>query len=341
MIPSKLLESIFQQSHTIKGAIFVVIISLAFIGCQKDGSTDSGNPESMTLTIDTAFVTISSLKLQWTKSVAGDFQRYDIHISTYSSFIPTDTNRYGLILIRDTTNLTVVGLASSTVYYFRVRVITSGGKIPTSNEASPTTKGPPGFIPVDASVRFIHAARKLPSVEVSVQSVVRDILNFEAASPYRTYPAGTRLMSVMNNGTTLDSEAVAFLGNAKASVFILDKPSISSRRFSFLAERYNFSPPGDPTAALVRCANASLGLDTAALRLGGPAGTVVGGFAPYGKAGLYQVLSPQLATFTVTGHNDTTGLGSPLSVNLSINKRYTIVVLDTMPTPRLKSFIDD
>lgn len=310
--------------------------------CQKSTTIEPGNLEPVVLSIDFSSITSSSIRSTWTRYDGPNFLKYDIHYSRTPNLVPADTNRYTTFTVRETTQTTVTNLLSNTTYYFKIRVFVQDGRFADSNEPSATT-APPGPVPVlyTATIRFVHTARTLPTVAVRVDATIRDTISFEAASAYRVYPAGTRLIALLDNGSVLESEPVAFTVDAKATVFILDKPSGSSRRFSFLSERYIFQQPTLPDSALLRFVNASLGLDTASLHVGSPGGIMIGSRVPFGKASPYGSWQPGAMSLFLTRHNDTTVIGTPTVISFSANRRYTIVALDSMPAPRLKFFIDD
>jgi len=87
-------------------------------------------------------VTVSTMDIEWSESLAGDFARYEVYRSKFGNFSPVA----GLMVAQITDKLSVVyratGLEPSTTYFFKVRVVDTGGLTNDSNEVTDTTPGP-------------------------------------------------------------------------------------------------------------------------------------------------------------------------------------------------------
>ena len=99
------------------------------------------SPPSAVLLYAPTSATSSSLMLTWTMNNDNDFARYEIHKSTSPLFTISQNTLVATINVRTTTTYTAIGLASSTTYYFKVRVVDTGALYADSNEVSGTTLG--------------------------------------------------------------------------------------------------------------------------------------------------------------------------------------------------------
>jgi len=87
-----------------------------------------------------------SLRLEWGRTDAPDFDRYEVHGAQSSGFTETvHTIQGGPITNPATNTLRVERLQPGATYYFRVRVQTQDGRSSTSNEVSALTRKPAGF----------------------------------------------------------------------------------------------------------------------------------------------------------------------------------------------------
>ena len=92
-------------------------------------------------------ITVSTMDIEWSESPVSDFARYEVYRSSFGNFSPTPA----MLIAQITDPLAVVyratGLQPSTTYFFKVRVVDTGGLFNDSNEVTDTTPGP-DFPPV-------------------------------------------------------------------------------------------------------------------------------------------------------------------------------------------------
>jgi hypothetical protein len=94
-------------------------------------------PSSLTATASGS----SQINLSWTASTTNGVT-YDVYGSTANGFTPGAGNRLAAGVT--TTTFSVTGLNASTVYYFRVTAVNSGGESSATNQATATTTGSVG-----------------------------------------------------------------------------------------------------------------------------------------------------------------------------------------------------
>ena len=79
-------------------------------------------------------VPVGSVRLSWTESLAKDFARYEVHMSTIKEFEPTNDTKVHTIDNILTTSDEISGLQPTTEYYFKIVVWTSYDQYSVSNE---------------------------------------------------------------------------------------------------------------------------------------------------------------------------------------------------------------
>jgi photosystem II stability/assembly factor-like uncharacterized protein len=79
-------------------------------------------------------ITDNSMKLSWTRSDIHDFHHYEVHMSTQEDFDPSAHTRVKTITDAKTTTYVITELSRDTTYYFKVRVVDTGGLFADSNE---------------------------------------------------------------------------------------------------------------------------------------------------------------------------------------------------------------
>ncbi|MEW6070497.1 MAG: fibronectin type III domain-containing protein, partial [Candidatus Thermoplasmatota archaeon] len=101
--------------------------------------TVNNNPPTAVTLYPPTEITSSSVKLIWSQNGDGDFERYEVHVSTTPGFTPDSSTLRATIITQTTTSYTVEGLSSGTTYYFKIVVYDRGGRFATSNEVNATT----------------------------------------------------------------------------------------------------------------------------------------------------------------------------------------------------------
>ncbi len=97
-------------------------------------------PTAVTLNTPTgAEITPTTIALDWVQNNDADFARYEVHRATTPAFAPSNATLVNTITNQYTNSYTVIGLSSSTSYYFKVRVVDVGALYADSNEVSATT----------------------------------------------------------------------------------------------------------------------------------------------------------------------------------------------------------
>lgn len=326
------MQKFLSVIRSLSAALLLPFLMVLFLSCEEP---DSDETTKVNLKVVQSSITHTSVDLIWTKPDIPNFKEYEIRFDTVQNFRITLFNLYETIDDKDETSTTVTGLRPNRSYYFRVHVITTDDRILKSNEVSAVTSSPPP----EAQIRFIHTATALPSLLVKVDRNAIDTLSFGGFTSYSLYKAGRRSISLWNNAILLDSGTVKFDTLEKATVFILDKQRSTSPRFAVLYERDIYDRPTSPFAALLRFVNTSIGLDTASLKVRG--GTFIGSKVLFGKASSYTPWSGDSLTLILTRYRDTTALLPPIAHKFLVNKRYTIVALDSVHSVKLKTYIDD
>lgn len=323
------------MNHIFRLLLAVMLLSLVTAGCQQD---EESMDDEITLTIDLAGVTATSIDLSWNATRVVNFLQYEVHYSRVQGFSPTSATLYEVLEDRDETTDFVTDLEPNTTYHFRVRIMKRDGTFFDSNEASATTSSAAPEI----MARFVQTARTPSSITMKIGSTTIGPLNFEDVSPYAFYIPGTTQLVTMSGGVTIDSSAVFLSPSIKASIFILDKPTPSSPRLALLTERYTFESPVSLRDALIRFVNVSNGLDSAKLHVGRAGNTMtIGGTVKFGKAGVYSPWTPGSLTLFLTRATDTLSLIPATPVTFAAAKRYTVASIDTISQVRLKVIIDD
>lgn len=109
-------------------------------------------PTQPTLTSESASTT--SITISWTKNTDSNFNRYEIHMSASSRFIPSNTTLVKTLTNQNTVSWEVTGLTENTEYYFKLRVYDTNNQYSDSNEINAKTskteteggrRGIPGF----------------------------------------------------------------------------------------------------------------------------------------------------------------------------------------------------
>ena len=95
------------------------------------------NPTAVTLNAPTN-ITASSIELNWTQNNDADFKQYEVHRSTGAGFTPGLSTLAQTIVDRSTNSATLSGLAQSTTYCFKIRVINTSDLFSDSNERTGT-----------------------------------------------------------------------------------------------------------------------------------------------------------------------------------------------------------
>jgi chitodextrinase/sugar lactone lactonase YvrE len=111
-----------------------------------------------------ASVTDSSMRLDWTQNRDGDFARYELHKGSAKNFVPSSNTLYSSMTDQTKTSETVVNLAPSTTYYFRLRTVDTGSLQNDSNEVSAATLAvnlPPTAVILSAPSEVGDTALKL------------------------------------------------------------------------------------------------------------------------------------------------------------------------------------
>lgn len=320
---------------------FLGIAALFFSLSCEEPSTEEQPVSKITLQVVSGSVTHTSVDLSWTQPQISNFVEYIIYVGTVPNFPSTTLFEYEQIDDIEETTTFVDGLRPKTRYYFRVRVNTADNRAFESNEVSATTD----TAPAQAQIRFFHAASTLPSkLTIRVDSLIVDTLSFGAASPYQIYTAGQHFVK-LSAMIALDSGTVTFDTTEKATVFILDKPRASSRRFSVVFERDMYDPIVDPFhQTKLRLFNASLGLDTARLYFGSVRPQSIYLNALFGKvepARTYLTFVPDTLTMILTRYPSGTILGDTANYEFLPDRRYSIVLHDVVDSVKVGVYIDD
>jgi sugar lactone lactonase YvrE len=87
-------------------------------------------------------VTVNTMDIEWSASQIDDFARYEVYRSTFGNFTPTPAMLIAQISDQQAVVYRATGLEASTTYFFKVRVVDSGGLMNDSNEVTDTTPGP-------------------------------------------------------------------------------------------------------------------------------------------------------------------------------------------------------
>ncbi|MGQ9583545.1 MAG: fibronectin type III domain-containing protein [Thermoplasmatota archaeon] len=87
-------------------------------------------------------ITESSMRLSWSRCNESDFASYELFMGSESGFGLSNDTRLVTIENQSVTSFTVLGLASNTTYFFRLRVADAAGLWNTSNEVNATTLPP-------------------------------------------------------------------------------------------------------------------------------------------------------------------------------------------------------
>ena len=115
-------------------------------------ATVLSGPAQSTLTFESASTT--SITISWTKNTDPNFNRYEIHMSTSSGFMPSNTTLVKTITNQNTVSWEVTGLTEDAEYYFKLRVYDTDNQYSDSNEINAKTsktetegarRGIPGF----------------------------------------------------------------------------------------------------------------------------------------------------------------------------------------------------
>ena len=317
--------------------IIILLLILAGVSC-KDNGDEVPEPEGVHLSIDGGSITPTSIRLVWTRSDSAIFKSYEVYFSRSHGFIPSASTRYGATDQRDETAKVVDNLMPSSRYYFKVRLVMRDDRVADSNEETARTADLPA---TESIVRFIHASSSLSTMIVKIDGATTDTLILFGNSPYRIFFAGAHGISLYQDALKIDSATIDFIGNFKASLFIIDKPTSTASRFSFRAERYTYAEPTLPDTALVRFVDASLSLGVASLHIGSPGGQFVGSNVAFGRASAYAHIAGGDYSVFVTQGDDTTMVRSSSAFTLSNDRRYTIAAIDSSAMAKLKSFVDD
>ncbi len=102
-------------------------------------TTLNNPPSAVTINLASS-ITKVSFDIRWTECEDVDFERYEVHVSTYSGFNPGDSTHYDDITRSGTTVLVVVDLEPDTEYYVVIVVVDSEGAETESNEYSVMTQ---------------------------------------------------------------------------------------------------------------------------------------------------------------------------------------------------------
>jgi len=84
----------------------------------------------------------TALKLSWSQNGDSDFDRYEIYMGNRTGFGLANSTLLRTIAAQATVNYTVEGLTNNTTYFFRMRVVDTGGLRNDSNEVNTTTTPP-------------------------------------------------------------------------------------------------------------------------------------------------------------------------------------------------------
>jgi len=322
--------------------IIILLWTATIVGIVACEEPSSEAPTSrITLQVVESSITHTSVDLVWTKPQVENFKEYQVHFSTRSNFRITTATEYETIDDIEETSTFVSGLRPKVQYFFRIRVVSTDNKAFESNEVSATTASPPA----EARIRFLHTASTLPSLILKVDTTLIDTVSFGNFVGYQTYTAGVHFIRLYHNATIVDSGMVTFDTTVKATVLILDKPHLSSRRFSLIYERDMYEPIEDPFhQTRIHFINASLGLDTARLYFGSISPNSKYNTALFGKVdprGFYDTFVPGTKKLLLTRYPANTMLTDTVFYDFLADRRYSIVAYDKVESVKLGVYIDD
>ena len=122
---------------------------------EVNGSTVAVNLPPAAVKLNTpSDVGDTALKLSWSQNNDSDFDSYELYMGNRSGFNLTDDTLLYTLFNQSTVSHTVEGLTNNTTYFFKIRVLDTGGLRNDSNEVSTTTT-PPNAPP--APVRLYEA----------------------------------------------------------------------------------------------------------------------------------------------------------------------------------------
>jgi len=113
--------------------------------------TLNGPPEAVILH-DPFSITSDSFMVSWTPSGAGDFDHYEVHVSTKEEFTPDIDTMIQKVSEASSTNLIIANLASDTEYFCVIRTHDQGGLYNDSNEEEAETEPGSGGVDDDAGL---------------------------------------------------------------------------------------------------------------------------------------------------------------------------------------------
>jgi len=109
-------------------------------------------------------ITCTTMSINWTRNNDGDFARYELHKSTTKNFNFTMGTIYANITDQNTTDKLVSDLTFNTTYYFKMRVVDTGGLYNDSNQVNATTASiniPPAAVVLSSPTEISDITMKL------------------------------------------------------------------------------------------------------------------------------------------------------------------------------------
>jgi PKD repeat protein len=109
-------------------------------------------------------LTCTTMSINWTRNNDGDFARYELHKSVTKNFNISMGTIYANISDQNTTDRLVSDLTFNTTYYYKMRVVDTGGLYNDSNQVNATTASvniPPAAVVLSAPTEISDITMKL------------------------------------------------------------------------------------------------------------------------------------------------------------------------------------